>query len=438
MTLMNVSVQPNRTAAEVGLATLFADRHARLPGGDAVRNLRRDAIGRFQATGLPHNRMEAWKYTDLKRLMEDSRPLPSPSPPVPVTTSMLSGLGFRRLAIVDGAFDPHQSDLDGLEDGLSVRSMFDALVADEPLLASIEAGAGDPVVDLNTAFASDGVDIACASGAIIERPIHLAFITTSPASAAMFMRSRLRLGDGARATIVETYEGPDASDYQVNAAFDMSIGEAATLDHVRIARDGSGALQLATHAVRIAGSATLRQFALDIGGAVLRNQLFVHVAGEGAAFELRKAALLTDHQHADTTLTIRHDAIGSRSHELFKTVADDQARAVFQGKIIVEPAAQQTDARMMSRALLLSDDAVVNCKPELEIFADDVQCGHGAAIGGLDDQMKFYLMARGIPAPEAEVLLIEAFVGEIFDRLEHDALAAAVIAMMSDWLQRRG
>ena len=434
---MNVSVQPNRTAAEAGLATLFADRHARLPGGDAVSALRRDAIGRFQATGLPHSRMETWKYTDLKRLMGDARPLPSPSPPVPAAASMLADLGFRRLAIVDGAFDPHQSDLDGLDNGLSIRSMFDALVADEPLLAPIEAATGDPVVDLNTAFASDGVDIACAPGATIERPIHLAFIATSPASSAMFMRSRIRIGDGARATIVETYEGPNASDYQVNAAFDISIGDGATLDHVRIARDGSRALQLATHAARIAASATLRHFALDIGGAVLRNQMFVHIAGEGAAFELRKAALLTGRQHADTTLTIRHDAIGARSHELFKTVADDQARAVFQGKIIVEPAAQKTDARMMARALLLSDDAVVNCKPELEIFADDVQCGHGAAIGGLDEQMKFYLMARGIPAPEAEILLIEAFVGEIFDGLEHDALAAAVVAMMSDWLRRR-
>jgi Fe-S cluster assembly protein SufD len=153
---------------------------------------------------------------------------------------------------------------------------------------------------------------------------------------------------------------------------------------------------------------------------------------------VHQASLLAGRQHADTTLTVDHAAAGSQSREIFKAVVDDEARAVFQGRITVLPGAQQTDARMMARALLLSDAAVANCKPELEIFADDVQCGHGTTTGALDDQLKFYLMARGIPAKEAEALLIQAFVGEVIDAIERDDLRAALTQAMTGWLKGRG
>jgi Fe-S cluster assembly protein SufD len=171
---------------------------------------------------------------------------------------------------------------------------------------------------------------------------------------------------------------------------------------------------------------------------VVRSQLFLTLAGEGTVADVQQASLLAGRQHADTTLTIDHAAAGSQSREVFKAVVDDEARAVFQGKIAVQPGAQQTDARMMARALLLSDDAVANCKPELEIFADDVQCGHGTTTGALDDQLKFYLMARGIPAKEAEALLIQAFVGEVLDAVAREDLRDALSQAMTDWLKARG
>jgi len=170
----------------------------------------------------------------------------------------------------------------------------------------------------------------------------------------------------------------------------------------------------------------------------VRNQIFAHVAGSGAAAGVRGVSLLADHQHADVALAIDHTDVGGESRALFKSVLDGEARSVFQGKITVRPHAQKTDAKMMARALLLSDMAEADCKPELEIFADDVQCGHGSTVGTLDDQLKFYLMARGIPPKEAEALLIQAFVGEAIDAIEHEGLREALMNAMLEWLSARG
>jgi Fe-S cluster assembly protein SufD len=174
------------------------------------------------------------------------------------------------------------------------------------------------------------------------------------------------------------------------------------------------------------------------GGAVVRNQLFVQLAGEGTTANLRGLSLLAARQHVDNTLTVEHSAPGCQSREVFKSVVDDEARAVFQGKITVRQLAQKTDAKMMARALLLSDDAEADGKPELEIFADDVQCGHGATTGTLDDQLKFYLMARGIPEKEAEALLVQAFAAEVVEAVENEGVRDALMSATVAWLGKRG
>ncbi len=184
--------------------------------------------------------------------------------------------------------------------------------------------------------------------------------------------------------------------------------------------------------------AKFNELGFTSGGAVVRNQLFVLLAGEGTEANLRGLSLLADRQHADNTLAVDHAVAGSQSREVFKAVVDDEARAVFQGKITVRPQAQKTDAKMMSRALLLSDSAQADCKPELEIFADDVQCGHGATTGTLDDQLKFYLMARGIPAKEAEALLIQAFAAEVLEGIAHEDVRDALMDATVAWLGQRG
>ncbi|WP_128927717.1 Fe-S cluster assembly protein SufD [Bradyrhizobium guangxiense] len=438
---MNAEIRPVKTAAEIGFADLFATAQQSLPGGQSTEALRRDAIDRFVAQGLPNSRVEAWKYTDLRRLVRDAKPL-APHPDANAKAAArnagaaFAGLHLRRLLIVDGAFVPELSDLAGLESGVTIRATADALGSDESVL-SLDMAGGDPAAALNTALAADGVVITVAPDVVVERPIHLVFVTTGTAPAAMFTRSRLELGSGAALTLLETHEGPDQTDYQVNAALQMNVGDKARLDHIRIIGEGAAALHIATLEASIGADADYREFGFTTGGAVVRNQIFVKLAGEGTTAGVHQASLLSGRQHADTTLIVDHVAAGSQSREVFKAVVDDEARAVFQGRITVQPGAQQTDARMMARALLLSDEAVANCKPELEIFADDVQCGHGTTTGALDDQFKFYLMARGIPEKEAEALLIQAFVGEVIDAVAREDLREALSRTMLAWLKGR-
>ncbi|KYG20692.1 Fe-S cluster assembly protein SufD [Bradyrhizobium sp. AT1] len=438
---MNAEIRPVKTAAEIGFADLFAAVRQSLPGGRDIEAVRRDAFDRFVAQGLPNSRVEAWKYTDLRRLVRDAKAL-APRPDADAWTAarnagaVFAGLDLRRLLIVDGAFVPELSDLAGLESGVRIRATAEALSADEMVLP-LEMAGTDPAAALNTALAADGVVITVAADVAVERAIHLVFVTTGTVPAAMFTRSRLELGSAAALTLVETHEGPDQSDYQVNAALQINIADKARLDHIKITGEGTAALHIATLEASIGAGADYREFGFAAGGAVVRNQIFLKVAGEGTTASVHQASLLSGRQHADTTLVLDHVAAGSQSREVFKAVVDDEARAVFQGRITVRPGAQQTDARMMARALLLSDEAVANCKPELEIFADDVQCGHGTTTGALDDQLKFYLMARGIPEREAEALLIQAFIGEVIDAVVREDLREALSRAMFAWLKGR-
>jgi Fe-S cluster assembly protein SufD len=443
---MNAGVRAIRSKAELGLADVYTTARPTLPGGSDVAAERAAAFNHFTLAGLPNARVEAWKYTDLRRLMRDAKPLASePDAAARISAQQagkpLAGLGFRRLTIVDGTFATDISDLSGLEAGLTIRSMADALALDEPLLAQRLGDivpADEPVLSLNTALAGDGVVITVSPGVTIDRPIHLAFITTGATPAAMFTRSLAVIGGNARVTIIETHEGPNQSDYQVNTVLQVVAGDEAQVDHVKVTNEGGAALHVGTLLANIGARAKFSEFCFTAGGAVVRNQMFVRLAGEGTVASIRGVSLLAESQHADTTLAIDHAAAGSESREVFKAVVDDKARAVFQGKITVRQQAQKTDAKMMARALLLSDTAEANCKPELEIFADDVQCGHGATTGTLDEQLKFYLMARGIPEKEAEGLLIQAFAAEVVEAVEHLGIRDALLDATLEWLEKRG
>ena len=351
----------------------------------------------------------------------------------------LGDVETRRLVFVDGAFVVELSDLANLENGLSVGSLADALTGNDPMLAQHLgklAPAGDVAVALNTALMGDGAVIRIAAGATIERPLHLLFVASGKPTAS-FMRSLVVVERGARAMVIESHEGPAGSDYQVNAALEMFVGDEAHVDHVKIIGEGADALHVSTLAAAIGAHARFNAFSFTMGGAVVRNQLFLKFDGEGIVAGIRGATLLKGRQHADTTLVINHVAPDCQSREVFKTVLDDEAHGVFQGRIIVRRQAQRTDAKMMTQALLLSDRAEADNKPELEIFADDVQCGHGATAGAIDEDLKFYLLARGIPAAEAEALLIQAFLGEAIEGIEHAGLREALLESVVAWLKNR-
>ena len=442
---MNAEVTVIKTAAETALAQTFAQARDRLPGDDAIAARRNTAFDVFAKQGLPHRRIEEWKYTDLRALMRDAKPLASPPDASSKASAkgagrVLGDLDARRLVFVDGVFVPDLSDLRELEAGLVVSSLAQALTEGDPVVAARLgklAPANDAAVALNTALMGDGAVVRVASGATIERPLHLLFVA-SERPAAMFTRSLVTIDQGARVMLIESHEGPAASDYQVNAALELFAGDGAHVDHVKVIGEGAEALHVSTLAAAIGAHARFNTFSFISGGAVVRNQLFLRLDGEGTVAGVRGASLLKDRQHADTTLFADHVARDCQSREMFKSVLDNEAHGVFQGRIIVRRHAQKTDAKMMTQALLLSERAEADNKPELEIFADDVQCGHGATAGALDEQLKFYLMARGIPPAQAEAMLIQAFLGEAIEGIEHAGLREALIESVAAWLGARG
>jgi Fe-S cluster assembly protein SufD len=431
-----------KTTAEQQLAAKWQEAKDRLPG-DA--DLRAAAFERFAAAGLPHRRIEEWKYTDLRALMRDAKPLAAPPDAATKArakdvSEKLASIEGRRILFVDGAFVPELSDLADLEPGLSIGSLAQALTTGEPELAEHlgkVVPTDDVAVALNTAFMGDGAVIRVAAGVALARPIHLVFVNAVREPAAVFVRSLVIIEQGARAMLVESHDGADAGEHQVNTALELAVADAAHVDHVKITGERAGALHLSTLMASIGAHARFNEFLFTTGPAIVRNQLFVRLAGEGTIAGIRGASLLKDRQHADTTLVADHAQPGCTSREVFKSVLDDEGRSVFQGKIIVRPHAQKTDAKMATHALLLSDSAEADNKPELEIFADDVQCGHGATSGALDEDLLFYLRARGIPAEEAEALLVQAFVGEAVEGIEHAGLRDSLMDAVAAWLERR-
>ncbi len=442
---MNAEVLPIKTAAETALATSFAAIKDALPGAAAVGALREDAFRRFEAEGLPHRRVEEWKYTDLRALMREAKPLAVPPDAAAKARAKdalatLAAIDARRIVFVDGAFVPELSDLARLESGLTIGSMAQALAAgDRGLLAHLGqvVPTHDVAVTLNTAFMGDGALIHVAQGAALAQPLHLVFVNAGSEAASVFVRSLVVIESGARAMLLESHVGSSASEDQVNAVLELKVGDAAHVDHIKVTDEGAGALHLSTLIAGIGAHARFNEFMFTTGGGVVRNQAFVRFGGEGTVAGIRGASLLKGRQHADTTLVAEHAAADCTSREVFRSVLDEEGRSVFQGKIIVRPHAQKTDAKMVTNALLLSERAEADNKPELEIFADDVQCGHGATSGALDEELLFYLKARGIPAKEAQALLIQAFVGEAVEGIEHAGLRDALMNRVVAWLRAR-
>ena len=283
----SAQIRPMKTSAELALAETFAAARAALPGGPDVAAQRAAAFGTFADAGLPHRRVEAWRYTDLRALMREARPLAAPPDAeaksrAATAGAMLAGLGFRRLVLVNGALVPELSDLAGLEAGLSIRSMADALTTGDTLTAQLgqTVASSDAVLALNTALMGDGVVLHVAAGAVIERPVELVFVTTETTPVSMFTRSIVVVEEGASLTLIESHEGPSGVAYQVNTALDLVVGAGATVERVKITAEGSDAVHLATVLARVDATATFANTFFTTGGLVVRNQLLAHLAGE--------------------------------------------------------------------------------------------------------------------------------------------------------------
>lgn len=433
---MNVDVRAMKTPAEQALSAAYEAARGTLPGKGAVERLRENAFQQFETQGLPHRRVEEWKYTDLRALMREAFPLAPPPDAAAKARAKtagqaLAGVDCRRLVFVDGVFAPDLSDLTP-EKGLTIGAMAEALAKNDPLVAKHVGRTfetDDVAVALNTALMGDGAVIEIADGAQIKRPLHLVFAAGGDKPESVFTRSLVVVGAGAKATLIEDHDSGNA---QVNAATELVVGDGADVDYFKLTR-GQG-LHVASLLASVGAKADFDTFAFTSDTSVVRNQNFIRFAGEGTDGGIRGVTLLRGKEHADTTLLIEHAAGHCESREQFKSVLDGQSRGVFQGKIVVRPHAQKTDAKMMARALLLSDEAEADNKPELEIFADDVVCGHGATVAAPDKALKFYLMSRGIPENEAEALLVRAFIGEVVEEIAHEGIREALMFAALKWL----
>ncbi|KAA0073233.1 Fe-S cluster assembly protein SufD [Tardiphaga sp. P9-11] len=438
---MNVALAKTTTGAV--LDGTFAAARGRLPGVGTVAETRQQAFDDFARTGLPTRRIEEWKYTDLRNLLRDVAPL-APTPDqaaLAQAAKMVETLGTgdtQKLVIVDGVFAAGLSDLTS-GGGVTVHAL--SAMLDDATSATradlLRSRVADPMIALNAAFATDGVLVDIADDAAPARPLHIVHVATRP-SVAAFTRSLVRIGNRARVTLVESFVATEtAKAYQAHDAVVLWIGDDSDLQHVRVMEDAGDAANIATAIVTVGARTKFNTFSLTTGGGVSRYQSFITMAGVDSELSTNSVHLLRDKQHGDCTFVIEHAAPNCLSRELFRAVLDDRAHSVFQGRINVHQIAQKTDGKMMSRALLLSDEAEIDNKPELEIFADDVQCGHGATIGALDDSLLFYLRARGLPEKAAQALLIQAFVGEAMESIVNDDLRDVAISAAERWLESR-
>ncbi len=334
-----------------------------------------------------------------------------------------------RIVFVNGQFVPPLSDLEGIEGDVDFASLGRFLADGGAILDRTLDPAEAPIFALNSAFVSDGAVVRIREKAKLQRPIEIVNLFAGETPGLQTLRHQISVGAGAEATILMTFAGPDGVAYQTNVVTELQIGDGA---EVRLC-DGAGGgrpggAPCAAPAAAWPATCRFEPFAFSAGGLVARSEIRMAFEDAGSRVGLRGATIGRGKQHLDTTLVVNHSAPNCGGQEYFKAAMDGQSQGVFQGKIIVEPGAQKTDSKMMSRALLLSETAEFANKPELEIFADDVVCGHGATCGRIDEQMLFFLRSRGIEKAEAERMLVLAFLADAIEMIDDEAIVAALEA----------
>ncbi len=436
-------VQVLKTKAETALADAFPALEARLPGGDWLRQLRRAAIGAFTAEGLPHRRVEEWKFTDLRAMMREAFPLSDDAPPpapdaiAAMVRDALPGADLTKaFAVVVNGKGVAEAGLGAVSE---IDGAFLSRFAGHPPpwleteISAISEHVGEATLALNTALFTDGIVLDIADGRDIETPIALVFAETGGTPQTSVTRNVVRIGKGAKVVLVECHAAPSAP-RQVNTVTQLAIGDGADVVHVKLVASPDGTIHLGRTIARLGKDASYRPFHMVLGQGVTRNDLAVTFGGLHSTFDLGAAQLVHGSGHADLTLVVDHAVPHCTSRELVKSVLADEARAVFQGKVIVRPDAQKTDGKQMAQALMLSPNAEFDSKPELEIYADDVVCGHGSTSAELDPELVFYLRSRGIPLETAQAMLVESFVGEAVDKAEPAPVQDALRALARSWL----
>ena len=394
-----------------------------------LRNLRRKGIEHFGDTGFPTTHEEEWKFTSIAPIADRPFALAQDGQGGLTTGQVESWagvLGGYRLVLVNGAHAP-QFSVGELPAGVQVSSLRSVLATNPTAVESYLGRLAPPdrqaFTALNTGFLHDGAFVWIPPGTIVEQPISLLFVSASPDTASVsHPRVLIVAGDRSQVRIVESYVGPQGQEYFTNAFTEVAVGAGAVVDHYKLQRESQRAYHIGSMYVHGTRDSSFSSHSIAFGGALVRNEVVVVLDGEGGNYTLNGLYLADGRRLIDNHTTIDHAKPHCNSHELYKGILSGHARAVFNGKIIVRPDAQKTDAKQTNKALLLSDDARINTKPQLEIFANDVKCTHGAAVGQLDEDAIFYLRARGLDLQQARDMLIHAFAGDVLDRIRIEPL----------------
>ena len=414
------------------------DGHA--PG--TLRALRERALARFTELGFPTIRLEDWKYTNVAPLAERAFHLADERAPRGVEAlAQRARLGTGiELVFVNGRYAEALSSVGRLPSGAVIGSL-DSALQRRPELVEPHLGryapfdqAPESLTALNTAFIRDGAFVYVPVGTAIDAPIHCLFLSL-PADGPIVAHPRnlIVAGEGSRVTVVEQYVGERT--YWTNAVTEAVVAAGAQLTHYKVQRESADAFHVGSVAVEQAGESTYHSHAVSLGAVLARTDIATRLDAPGAACTFDGLYVATAAQHVDHHTTIDHRQPRGTSRELYKGILAERATGVFNGKVFVRPHAQQSDAEQMNKNLLLSDDAQIETKPQLEIFADDVKCSHGATIGQLDDDAIFYLRARGIDAAAARQMLIFAFANELVARIDVAPLRALLTSEIESRLQ---
>lgn len=383
---------------------------------DWLRAQRQAGMDSFTALGFPSRRHEAWRFTDLDLLTSEPRPPDLSDAPRLSADSLepwaLAGQSHR-LVLVNGCFDPALSAIGNLPDGVWLAPLAETVQRRPDVAATAFGADGNAFAALNAALFADGAVLVLAPGTALELPVEIIHICTGDASTSVHPRLRVMLGEGATATLVETATG-DGHGW-TNAVIDLTLGAQAELTHVHVQGEGADAFHTTLLTATLGRRARYRSFAMITGACLSRRDMQVKLVGPEACFTLHGAYLLDGGQEATLAVRAVHDAPDCRTEEVVKGVLQGAAHGVFLGSVTVQPGADGTDARQLNRNLLLTPSARVDTKPELEIFADDVKCSHGATVGSLDEAALFYLQARGIDPVTARSMLVAAFAADVID-----------------------
>ena len=399
---------------------------------------RRRGLTRFVEQGFPNRRSEAWRYIDL-RALEEKPMLPAGALDTVASAAraQLADVAFSeaayRLVLVDGRYAPELSVVGGLPSGVRLGGTA-MTIAERPDLvrSSIETSPFDserPFVALNAAFFGDGFVLDIAPGVALDRPIEIIHLASAGTGESLHTRSLVRAGAGSRASILETFAGN--GDYWRNDVVELHLAAGAQFARVALVEEATEALHIGELLAVLGPGSRLTGLVLLLGGRTVRHEATIRSDGEATRCALHGAFILSGHQEANIVTTVDHAAPGGETREIFKGVAAGRAHGAFQGRIAVRPGAQKVDAHQLSRNLVLSPRAAIDTKPELEIYADDVKCSHGAAVGDLDEAALFYLRTRGIGREEARRMLIEAFVREAVELVNSPQLREHVLSRLA-------